>query len=74
MKLMFIFTPSVRYNDALWKAFGAKLEDNLCYEMYWSKPGGHKSNIGSVDLCTPGAVDVFTSSILAAASKGLYTN
>jgi len=61
----------IRYADALWKAYGAKLEDNLNYELQWDKPGGHKSNIGSLDFCSSGALMEFTKSVGHAASKGI---
>ena len=47
-----------------------KLEDAFCHELNWSRPGGHKSNLGSLDLCSDGALTVFTESLQHAASKG----
>lgn len=63
-----------RYDDALWKAFGVKLEDALCYELDWSRPGGPKSSLGSVDLCSAGALNILSESINHAASKGKSHN
>ena len=51
-----------------------KLEDAFCHELNWSRPGGHKSNLGSLDLCSDGALTVFTESLQHAASKGGWIN
>ena len=66
-----LVTMICRYNDALWKAFGEKLEDSLNYEMNWAKPGGHKSVIGCLDLCSSGATQSFIEAVSHASTKGI---
>lgn len=71
MMWLYYFVLISRYTDALWKAFGARLEDSLNHDMNWSKPWGHKSNVGSLDLCSAGALHTFIESVSHATDKGI---
>lgn len=46
------------------------MENNLMYEMHWDKPGGRRPMLGSLDMCSNSALNVFFSSLTLAASKG----